>query len=102
MAQTNPQGRGAAIFPALALMAAAGFFLGAGWLKAAPPAALFSIAAMATILLIGAVFAALDHAEIVGVWLGEPYGTLVLTIAVTIKSTRFKTPIRYALNYLRH
>lgn len=30
-----------------------------------------------------------------------PDGT-TLTIAVTIKSTRFKTPIRYALNYLRH
>jgi Ca2+:H+ antiporter len=84
MAQSDPQGRGAAIFPTLGLLAAAGLFFCAPLLQTAPPGALFAIAALAAILLIGSVFAALDHAEIVGVWLGEPYGTLVLTIAVTI------------------
>lgn len=84
MAQSFPYARGAVLFPMLGLMAATGFFFCAPWLQSAPPAVLFAIAAIAAVLLIGAVFAALDHAEIVGVWLGEPYGTLVLTIAVTI------------------
>ncbi len=84
MAQSFPYARGAVLFPMLGLMAATGFFFCAPWLQSTPPAVLFAIAAIAAVLLIGAVFAALDHAEIVGVWLGEPYGTLVLTIAVTI------------------
>lgn len=84
MAQSFPYARGAVLFPMLGLMAATGFFFCAPWHQSAPPAVLFAIAAIAAVLLIGAVFAALDHAEIVGVWLGEPYGTLVLTIAVTI------------------
>src|SRR5690349_17759379 len=36
------------------------------------------------VLLIATVIAAVHHAETVGRWLGEPYGTLVLTLAVTI------------------
>src|SRR5690349_17309500 len=35
-------------------------------------------------LLIGVVMVAVHHAEVVAQWLGEPYGTLVLTLAVTI------------------
>jgi Ca2+:H+ antiporter len=35
-------------------------------------------------ILIGAVFAAVHHAEEVAAYTGEPYGTLVLTIAVTV------------------
>jgi Ca2+:H+ antiporter len=35
-------------------------------------------------LLIGVVMVAVHHAELVALWLGEPYGTLVLTLAVTI------------------
>ena len=84
MAQSYPHGRGAVLFPTLALLMAAVFFFCAPWLHAAPPGAIIAIAVLAAVLLIGAVFSALDHAEIVGVWLGEPYGTLVLTIAVTI------------------
>ena len=34
--------------------------------------------------LIGSVMVAVHHAELVALWLGEPYGTLVLTLAVTI------------------
>src|SRR6478672_8080660 len=34
--------------------------------------------------MIGAVMVAVHHAEMVALWLGEPYGTLVLTLAVTI------------------
>jgi Ca2+:H+ antiporter len=36
------------------------------------------------VLLIGSVMVAVHHAELVAHWLGEPYGTLVLTLAVTI------------------
>jgi Ca2+:H+ antiporter len=41
-------------------------------------------AAVLAILLIGSVMAAVHHAEVVAEWLGEPFGTLVLTMAVTI------------------
>jgi Ca2+:H+ antiporter len=40
--------------------------------------------AVCAVLLIAAVLAAVYHAEIVAHWLGEPYGTLVLTLAVTV------------------
>lgn len=36
------------------------------------------------LILIFAVFATLRHGEIVAHWLGEPYGTIVLTLAVTV------------------
>ena len=36
------------------------------------------------VLLIGSVMVAIHHADLVALWLGEPYGTLVLTLAVTI------------------
>ena len=42
------------------------------------------IGAVLAVLLIGSVMVAVHHAELVALWLGEPYGTLVLTLAVTI------------------
>ena len=39
--------------------------------------------AACAVLLIAAVIAAVHHADVVAHWLGEPYGTLVLTLAVT-------------------
>jgi Ca2+:H+ antiporter len=48
------------------------------------PALDFVPPTLAAILVIGAVFATLQHAEIVGSKVGEPMGTLVLTISVTI------------------
>jgi Ca2+:H+ antiporter len=42
------------------------------------------MAAIATVLLIGTVFAAVYHAEVVAHRTGEPFGTLVLAMAVTI------------------
>lgn len=44
----------------------------------------WTVGALAAVLLIGSVLAAVHHAEIVALWLGEPYGTLVLTLAVTV------------------
>ena len=43
-----------------------------------------SPARLLAVLLIGSVMVAVHHAELVALWLGEPYGTLVLTLAVTI------------------
>jgi len=42
------------------------------------------VAAAAGVALIGTVFAAVHHAEVVAHRVGEPYGTLVLAIAVTV------------------
>jgi Ca2+:H+ antiporter len=55
---------------------AAGFLLGknGNW----------SAGAALAVLLIGSVMVAVHHAELVALWLREPYGTLVLTLAVTI------------------
>ena len=43
-----------------------------------------AFAALLVPVLCGAVFAAVYHAEIIAHRTGEPYGTLVLTIAVTV------------------
>ncbi len=45
------------------------------------------IAAVATIALFGTVFAAVYHAEVVAHRVGEPFGTLVLALAVTVIET---------------
>jgi Ca2+:H+ antiporter len=42
------------------------------------------VAAIAGIVLIGTVFAAVHHAEVVAHRIGEPFGTLVLAVAVTV------------------
>ena len=47
------------------------------------PSSLMLSAAMIVIML-GAVFAAVHHADIIAHRVGEPYGTLVLTLAVTV------------------
>ena len=43
----------------------------------------WAVGAAFAALLIAAVIAAVHHADVVAHWLGEPYGTLVLTLAVT-------------------
>ncbi|MGB6751835.1 MAG: ionic transporter y4hA, partial [Xanthobacteraceae bacterium] len=47
------------------------------------PLAIALSAAMLVIML-GAIFAAVHHADVIAHRLGEPFGTLVLTLAVTI------------------
>ena len=44
----------------------------------------FAFAAALLVILFGTVFAAVYHAEVIAHRTGEPYGTLVLTIAVTV------------------
>jgi Ca2+:H+ antiporter len=62
------------ILPVLGLLGWAGIGKGGG---------LFAGLALAA-LLIGSVLAAVHHAELIALRLGEPYGTLVLTLSVTI------------------
>jgi Ca2+:H+ antiporter len=50
----------------------------------APSAAGWVFAAVLLLILFGTVFAAVHHAEVVAERVGEPFGTLLLTLAVTI------------------
>src|SRR5499433_1081008 len=70
------------IFPALAVLlfvavTATGY-------NFTPTAGGLLFAAALLIILFGTVFAAVHHAEVIAHRIGEPYGTLLLTLAVTI------------------
>src|SRR4051812_34877231 len=63
------------LLPPLALVA-----LAATW-SAHPPNAVLAIVG---VLLAGAVLAAVDHAEVIAHRVGEPFGSLILAVAVTV------------------
>jgi Ca2+:H+ antiporter len=48
------------------------------------PAAAGYVAVLAGLLLVAVVFAAVHHAEVVALKVGEPFGTLVLAVAITV------------------
>src|SRR4051812_42952401 len=74
--------RSAWIFPALgALLFAGATALGFTF---TPSLAGLLFAAVLLVILFGTVFAAVHHAEVIAHRIGEPYGTLLLTLAVTI------------------
>jgi Ca2+:H+ antiporter len=75
---------GSVLFPALALGYAAIFAATEGWIEKFHPSMEFAAPLVAAALLIGCVFAALRHAEVISARVGEPLGTLALTISVTI------------------
>ncbi len=82
MSAHGPMPRSAWIFPALAvLLFAAATALGFTF---TPSAAGLVFAAVLLVILFGTVFAAVHHAEIIAERIGEPYGTLLLTLAVTV------------------
>src|SRR3954449_10042802 len=82
MSAHGPMPRSAWIFPALAvLLFAAATALGVTFTPS-PVGLVF--AAILLVVLFGTVFAAVHHAEVIAERVGEPYGTLVLTLAVTI------------------
>jgi Ca2+:H+ antiporter len=82
MSVHGPMPRSAWIFPALAvLLFAAATGLGVTF---TPSAGGLVFAAVLLIILFGTVFAAVHHAEVIAERIGEPYGTLLLTLAVTI------------------
>src|ERR1700694_3054347 len=82
MSAHGPMPRSAWIFPALSVL----FFAGAislGITFTPSPAGL-AFAAALLVILFGTVFAAVHHAEVIAERIGEPYGTLLLTLAVTV------------------
>jgi Ca2+:H+ antiporter len=82
MSAHRPMPKSAWIFPALAmLLFAAATGLG---LTFTPSVGGFVFAATLLAILFGTVFAAVHHAEVIAERIGEPYGTLLLTLAVTI------------------
>jgi Ca2+:H+ antiporter len=82
MSAHGPMPRSAWIFPVLAVLFFAGVtVLG---LSFTPSAAGLGFAVVLLIILFGTVFAAVHHAEVIAERIGEPYGTLLLTLAVTV------------------
>jgi Ca2+:H+ antiporter len=82
MSAHGPMPRSAWIFPALAVV----LFAGATALgfTFTPSAAGLIFAVLLLVILFGTVFAAVHHAEVIAQKIGEPYGTLLLTLAVTV------------------
>jgi Ca2+:H+ antiporter len=82
MSAAGPMPRSAWIFPALAVL----FFASvtALGLTFTPSMAGLVFAAVLLAILFGTVFAAVHHAEVIAERIGEPYGTLLLTLSVTI------------------
>ena len=76
--------RSSLIFPVLALayFGLAAFVAPSGFVALTPLSTVS--AAVMVVVLFGAIFAAVRHADAIAHRLGEPYGTLVLTLAVTI------------------
>jgi Ca2+:H+ antiporter len=82
MSAHGPMPKSAWIFPALAVLLFAGV-TAAGY-DFTPSAAGLVFAVVLLVILFGTVFAAVHHAEVIAHRIGEPYGTLLLTLAVTI------------------
>jgi Ca2+:H+ antiporter len=74
--------RSAWIFPALAVLLFAG--VTALHYSFAPTPGGLVFAAVLLLILFGTVFAAVHHADVIAERIGEPYGTLLLTLSVTI------------------
>lgn len=82
MSSQSHMPRSAWLFPLLAvLLFAATFIPGIGY---APTATGLAFSVVLLVILFGTVFAAVHHAEVIAHRIGEPYGTLLLTLAVTI------------------
>ena len=82
MSAHGPMPRSAWIFPALSVLLFAG--VTALGYTFTPSATGLIFAAVLLVILFGTVFAAVHHAEVIAERIGEPYGTLLLTLAVTI------------------
>jgi Ca2+:H+ antiporter len=78
----GPMPKSAWIFPALAVLLFAAATAAGYSFK--PSSAGLAFAAVLLLILFGTVFAAVHHAEVVAERIGEPFGTLLLTLAVTI------------------
>lgn len=84
MAQHGSMPKTTWVFPIVAL-AFFGIATGAGFASAFTPTPVgIALALLLMPVLLGTVFAAVHHAEIIAHRTGEPYGTLILTAAVTV------------------
>jgi Ca2+:H+ antiporter len=85
MSDSNKVPIAAVAFPAAALALVMTVVFAGSWLERAPPwLTMYALPGLATVLLVGCDFAALHHVEVVGERVGEPFGTLILTLSVTI------------------
>ena len=82
MSTHGPMPRSAWIFPALSVLLFAGVTALGYTFAPSGPGLVF--AAVLLVILFGTVFAAVHHAEVIAERIGEPYGTLLLTLSVTI------------------
>jgi len=82
MSAHGPMPRSAWIFPALAVLLFAGVTATGYGFVLSPFGLVF--AAVLLVILFGTVFAAVHHAEVIAHRIGEPFGTLLLTLSVTI------------------
>ena len=82
MSSHGPMPKSAWIFPALAVLLFAAVTV-TGYIFT-PSTAGLVFAAILLLILFGTVFAAVHHAEVVAERIGEPFGTLLLTLSVTI------------------
>jgi len=82
MSAHGPMPRSAWIFPALAIVLIAGG--AAVGFTFAPSIVGLVFAGVLLVILFGTVFAAVHHAEVIAERIGEPYGTLLLTLSVTV------------------
>jgi Ca2+:H+ antiporter len=82
MSTHAPMPKSAWIFPALSVLLFAGVTATAYGFVPSPGG--FVFAAVLLVVLFGTVFAAVHHAEVIAHRIGEPFGTLLLTLSVTI------------------
>jgi Ca2+:H+ antiporter len=82
MSPLGPMPRSAWIFPALSALLFAGVTALGYTFAPSPTGWLFALVLL--VILFGTVFAAVHHAEVIAHEIGEPYGTLLLTLAVTV------------------
>lgn len=82
MSTQGPMPRSAWIFPALSVLLFGGVTALGYTFAPSGPGLVF--AAVLLVILFGTVFAAVHHAEVIAERIGEPYGTLLLTLSVTI------------------
>lgn len=82
MSVHGPMPRSAWLFPALAVLFVAATT--AAGISFTRDAGGILFAAIVLIILFGTVFAAVHHAEVIAQHIGEPYGTLLLTISVIV------------------
>src|SRR5215469_993207 len=82
MSAHGPMPKSAWIFPTLAVL----LFVAvtASGYSVTPSTGGVLFAAVLLIILFGTVFAAVHHAEVIAHRIGEPFGTLLLTLSVTI------------------